>query len=588
MIFEILLIHFCGSHFLFFSYLAISGLHLYCPFCNFGEPTQATRVFTLTPNQSHPVNRALCSLLPCLLAVSLTWSQPAPVTLTIQSYQALTNGMIRIVDAVSPGAANEALQELREALGLQELKGVDLSRPWQVALWADDFSTPPCLSIRIPVTDFTTFRNGLESGFLKGDADAERPIEQVGDYAKIWLQFGSPSETTRTAEKAWQPASLKDAAGVLRLVIHPNPSIRAELINGLAMGRMTVGMAMAGQADQAPAGMDMKAMGELLALYFDVLETGFKGFESFLVELDLEAESLKLQEIITPLPGSDLAAWFQSKPGNLDALARYLDPNAPVALAMQFGDNPALLPTLQRFVALSLQMQGLAPDSDAARQTQQLLESFLPFRFSGNLHFDDGFEFDGLYQFPGKDSAAVYAELKKFLESAGKDQVGEDQPYQEISFEPAQRKSHGLSVDRVIMVLNLDTPIYAMPGQKEMIESFWPGGRMISDYALKGQDLLMGSPSRLDALLERSETAAPGPTAGVTPHTVAYGHVNLFKLLPSMLALNPMIPEEDKARFDRIESKGTDVGFRLDLDGRFLYSATIPIQNFRVIGQLVE
>jgi hypothetical protein len=523
-----------------------------------------------------------------LLATSLSWSQPAPVTLTIQSYEALPNGMTRIVDAVSPGAANEALEELREGLGLQELKGVDVSRPWQLALWADDFSAPPCLSVRIPVTDFTTFRNGLEPGFLKGDAGGERPIEQVGDYAKIWLQFGSPSETTRAAEKAWRPDSLNNTADVLRLVIHPNPSIRAELINGLAMGRMTVGMAMAGQADQAPAGMDMKAMGELMGVYFDVLETGLKGFESFLMELDLEADALNLREIITPLAGSDLAAWFQSKPGNLDGLTRYLDRSAPMALAMQFGDNPALLPTLKRFVALSLQMQGLAPDSDAARQTQQLVESFLPFQFSGNLHFGDGFEFDGLYKFPGKDSAGVYAELKKFVESAGEDQVGENQPYREISFAPAQRKSHGLSVDRVTMVLNLDTPVYAMPGQKEMIESFWPGGRMIFDYALKGQDLFMGSPARLDALLERAATTAASPSAGLSPHTVAYGHLNLFKLLPSMLAVNPMIPEEDKARFNRIDSTGTDVGFRLDLDGRFLYGATIPIQFFRVIGQLVE
>jgi hypothetical protein len=233
-------------------------------------------------------------------------------------------------------------------------------------------------------------------------------------------------------------------------------------------------------------------------------------------------------------------------------------------------------------------MQGLAPDSDAARQTQQLVESFLPFQFSGNLHFDKAFEFDGLYQFPGKDPADVYAELKKFVESAGKDQVGEDQPYREVSFEPAHRKSHGLSIDRVIMVLNLDLPIYAMPGQKEMIESFWPGGRMIFDYALKGEDLFMGSPAGLDALLERAATPALSPSSGLTPHTVAYGHVNLFKLLPSMLAVNPMIPEEDKARFNRIDSTGTDVGFRLDLDGRFLYGATIPIQFFRVIGQLVE
>jgi hypothetical protein len=272
------------------------------------------------------MNRALCSILP-RLACNLRHLEPTrPGHADHPELPSPRPWHDRIVDAVSPGAASEVLEELREALGLRDLEGIDRARPWQIALWADDFTAPPCLSVRIPVTDFATFQNGLEPGFLKGDAGAERPIEQVGDYAKIWLPFGSPSETTRAAEKAWQPDTLTDRTGVLRLVIHPNPSIRAELLNGLAMGRMTVGMAMAGQEDQALEGIDMKAMGQLLGVYFDVMETGLKGFESFLMELDLEADSLNLREIITPLAGSESGRLVPIQSRELSMVsARYLD-----------------------------------------------------------------------------------------------------------------------------------------------------------------------------------------------------------------------------------------------------------------------
>jgi hypothetical protein len=540
-------------------------------------------------NELHPVNRTrLTLLLAVVLSTSMSWAQPAPVTLTVQSYDALANGLTKVADAVAPGAADDALREFRDALGLQDLQGVDRARPWQVALWADDFSAPPSMSVRIPVTNFDSFRNGLQPGLLKGDAGVEPSIEQIGNYAKVWLEFGTPSASTRAAEKAWQPDSLNDTTGLLSLIVRPSDSLRTELVNGLAMGRMTIAMAFASQAEHAPEGLDVKTMGELMGAYFDMLETGLKGFQTFELGFDVAAESLVARQIVVPLAGSELAGWFQAQPGDLDALTPYLDRNAPMTLAMRFELNPTLLPTLKRFVALSMQLQGLAPDSDASAKTTELIESFLPMQFAGNLNFARGFEFNGLYRFPDKDPSAVYAQMKDFLQVIAKDQVGEDQPYRSVTLEPAQRKSHGLAIDRATFVLNPDAPMYQMPGQQEMLEAFWPDGTMIFDYALKADDLFMGSPASLDALLERAAASKPGPAAGLARHTVAYGHINPLRLLPSMLALNPMISEDDKKRFDQLNPAGCDIGFQLDLDGRFSSTTTIPIQLFRVLGQLAQ
>ena len=87
-----------------------------------------------------------------------------------------------------------------------------------------------------------------------------------------------------------------------------------------------------------------------------------------------------------------------------------------------------------------MQMQGLSADSDAIRDTQKLVESFVPMRFAGSLDVSEGLQFGGLYQFPGKDAATVYPNMKDFLRNSMQSQVGEDKPYSSITVEEGVRK----------------------------------------------------------------------------------------------------------------------------------------------------
>jgi hypothetical protein len=527
----------------------------------------------------------LLSIVAVLMAPAV-WAQTAPITLTLQSYQAFTDAFTKVVDAVSPGSAGEALDELREGLGIQELKGVDKSRPWQVAVWLDSMSVPPSVSIRVPVSDFAAFRDGLNPGFLKGEDDAN-PIRQVGNYATVWIEFGSPTESTKAGEKAWKPESLKTAAGVARLAIRPSSALREEMVGAVGMGRMAIGAAMTGQNQEAMGGIDPKVMVQLMSVYFDVIETGIKGFESLDLKLDLSGETLIVEETIVPVAGSALAGWFTVKDGNLGALSPFLNRKSPMGVAMRFEGNESLMPTLKKFIGLSMQLQGLPADSDAIRETEQLIESFVPMQFAGNIDVNQGIQFGGIYQFPGKDSAKVYASMKEFLRNSMQSQVGTDKPYSSVTLDEGQRKVNGVSVDRATMVINLEAPIYQMPGQKEMMESLWPGGKMIFDYALKGQDLLMGTPEHLDALLAGPAASAYQPN-GVNPQTVAFGHFNVFSFINAVMAANPMMSDEDKAKFNEVDSTGTAVDFRVDLGNRLVYHASIPLKLLRTIGQLAD
>jgi hypothetical protein len=354
------------------------------------------------------------------------------------------------------------------------------------------------------------------------------------------------------------------------------------------MGRMAVGAAMSGQDSQAMGGMDPKVMGELMGVYFDMLETGLKGFESLAVNLDLKGETLMVEETVVPVAGSALAGWFQIKGGTLGTLSPYMSQESPMGLAMRFEGNESLMPTLKRIISLSMQMQGMPADSDAIKDTERLLESFVPMQFAGSFDMNAGVQFGGVYQFPGKDAAKVYADMKEFLQKSMQSQVGEGKPYSSVTITEGDRKVGAVSVDRATMVVNLDAPIYQMPGQKEMIEGLWPGGKMIFDYAMKGKDLYMGTPGKLDALLAGPATATAYKPEGVNPQTAAYGFLNLFKLMESIMAANPMMSDEDKEKLGNVDSTGTAVDFRVDLGDRLFYKAGFPIKFFKSIGQLAD
>ncbi len=556
-----------------------SGLHfLVDPPCYAPEPK-------LNPKLTVNYLSKLLSIVAVLIAPAV-WAQTAPITLTLQSYQAFTEGFTRVVDAVSPGSAAEALEEMREGLGIQDLKGIDQSRPWQVAVWLDSMSVPPCLSIRVPVSNFAAFRDGLNPGLLKGEDDANR-IQQVGNYATVWIEFGSPTESTKAGEKAWKPESLKTAAGVAQLAIRPSAGLREEMVGAVGMGRMAIGAAMTGQNQEAMGGIDPKVMGELMSVYFDVIETGIKGLESLEIKLDLKGDTLIVDETIVPVANSALAGWFTVKDGNLGALSPFLNRKSPMGVAMRFEGNESLMPILKRFIGLSLQLQGLPADSEAIRETERLVEAFVPMQFAGNIDVKQGIQFGGIYQFPGKDSAKVYASMKEFLRNSMQSQVGTDKPYSSVTLDEGQRKVNGVSVDRTTMVMNLEAPIYQMPGQKEMMENLWPGGRMIFDYALKGQDLIMGTPEHLDALLTGPAVSA-SPPDGVNPQTVAFGHFNVFNFINAVMAANPMMSDEDKAKLRDLDSTGTGVDFRVDLGNRLVYHAGIPLKLLRTMGQLAD
>jgi hypothetical protein len=510
----------------------------------------------------------------------MAWASPPPVHLSLRSHQSVSNLVTRIAESVSPGAAADLFQGIHDGLGINELKGVDVSRPWHVSVWAENLDRAPSVSIRIPVTDFAAFQDGLEPGLLQGEGEQGR-ITNLGDYARIWMELSPASETVKAAEKAWTPPVT--TRGAVDFGMAPGDELRGALVGMVGMGRMAFTAAMS-QGAAAMPGMDPASLGELMGVYFDLIQMGIQGLEQVSMDLDLQNEVLVFREEITALAGSELGRWFQTQEGRLGQLAASVGMQEGFGLAMRIDDNPDIVPRLKQFVTLSMSLQGVPADSEAARETAELMEAFLPMEFAGAGGMEEAFEFAGIYRFPGKDPARVYAVMQRYLKGPLQEQVGPEKPYQSVVLQENHRTVEGLSVDRVTMTLNLDSGIYQMPGQREMLESFWPEGKIVFDYALRGDQMLMGSPEKFEALLAKPSTTAA--ERGYGPHTMAYGHFNLLRILPRLMALDPGADETVMERISQLDTSGTALEFRLDMDGRLNAETRLPLKLLKVLGDL--
>ena len=531
------------------------------------------------------MNRLSRNLLVALaLGGATAMAAPAPLTLTVKSYRALTNNLSRIIEAASPGSSGEALEGIGSGLGISQLKGIDLDRPWQVSIWAEGTPSRPDISVWIPTSDFAAFKEGLEDGALKA---GETSIRNVGNYAGVWLAGSASAKDAEDAHAAWKPDQLKTVDKAILLEVVPGEPLRETLLQGLGGMRMMLSGVIAGQQAQAMPGLDPKALAELMGVYFDVIGVFLKGLERIDLSLDVRGENLFVSKHIRAKAGSELVGWLKAGEGSLDSVLPYVGSQAPVSFAMRWGESAGFMPTLKKFMRLSMQLQGVADDSEAVKETDKLMDMMFPLRAAGYVDMGKGFSVAGVYQFPGHDAGEVYKFMRGYFEKTMQSQSGEGKPYKSIRWEQAKQTVAGTKIDRATMEFNLDAPLYQMPGQKEMIEKLWPGGKMEFDYALKGENLFFASPANTENLLS-GKAASSGVKPVVNKNTVGYARVNILKMLPMMLDANPMVPDEVKEKIKGLESAGTDVTMRIDLDGAASGEATVPLKLIQSLGKLQD
>lgn len=533
----------------------------------------------------------LISLVTLLGAAPVFAADAPPVSVTIQSYQDLEADFKSVAKRLKPDSEDEAWEEFRRELKIADLDGIDLASPWQAAIWWEIAEKTPSMSFRIPVLDFDAFQTSLEA-VAEANGSEDISIQQVGGYANVWMEGEDSPAGAKELHDAWTPAQLRAPEKTIEVAVHFPEAIRRSVLQTIGMGKMAITGGLGSLPDEGIPGMNPRALVELIGVYFEVMEMGIQGVKTLELHLGVEQDLLKIGKRVTAKADSELDSWMTPADGSLESVLPFLNSEAAMAFAMQFGGSPAMMPTVKKFSRLSFEMQGTKKDDPAIRELEKLLDAAIPMVFANSSDFTDGMQFDGVYRFPGRDLDAIYQMVVQYVNGPLQSQVGAKKMYKTLSLKKAHREVDGVSVDRFFMEINWDAPMYQLQNaseqEREMIEKMWPFGKMEFDLAQKGGNLFVGSPQVFDELLQRDSTGGPPSEIPFSPRTFACGKVNVFQFMPMFFSANPFIPEEEKRRFQDLDVDGTDIVFHVELNNEVQAQVAVPLKVFSTIAKIVE
>lgn len=524
-------------------------------------------------------------------AVALAQDKTPPLaSVKVQSFDALTSAARRLATTLGVGNEWNPETELATAIGSPKLAGVDRKKPWRLSLSLSGPGGSSLIVLYVPVTDFEAFKNGLPDSSLLRGGGSKNELLKSGDFAVVVFRQGQAAESSAAEKQALAAGAPTTTAGahLLEVSLQPDEAARQQALGLLAIGRMGLIQAVAGQQKTDGMPFNAKALSEMMGWYVDGVEAFVRGLDRLDVQADLGDLSITINKKITAVADSDLSRWFKPTGTGLSDLPNLLDPKATVSFAAAIGPKPAFLPGLKKLVRLGFKMQNQEIDEKTAGQIDQMLDTLAPMRFAGSVDWAKNISMAGVYEFPGVGAKKAYDSFKKFFTDAMPAMTGTNKAYSSFVFKEAMRKFGDVPVDRFTMTFNLDAPMLKMPGQREAMEAMWGGGKMEIEYAVKGDRLYFANPEKMADVLNASPRSVTKDEMAATPETVIVGRANILMLVKQAMVINPMVPVALKESAARLNTQGADVRFRVNLDGRMSGRAEIPLTLLQAIHQLRE
>ncbi len=507
---------------------------------------------------------------------------------TIRSFGELSNAVVRVVGAVVPEMKENIGGQLTAALGLTNMAAFNPDGAWELAMWQPSGSPKPLMALRGPIPDVKEFHNALNPEGALAKAGEDWVQLGSGSAAIVFTAADDQSDQEKAELKQWEGETIARPGQTVEVRLEPSPAAKAQLLPLLAVARMALTQRIESTATN---GVNSKALRELFGLYFDGIETFVKGLHELKVGLGVDRGSVVLEETVSPEPDSDLAHWIHKPPYPLRAEdVKAVTPHALASAAMTIEKNERLLNLMRRFFQLSMEMQNAGTNQNSTRGMMDLIELSLPMRVWGSAFFDGHLEFSGAYQYPASSAAAVYGKMKPLLKELVKTWAGQEKLYSAASFTEKVRTVAGIPVDRFSLTFNLNSPLYRLPQQKQQIEAMFPNGKMDMDYALKNNELLVATPGRIQGLIEGTSQPEAQPAFRTDDATAAVGYFNILRFIQHTFSVSSDLPEAQaiKERMAKLETNGTAIRFRLEMDRQARCETHVPLKLLEQIGRIKQ
>lgn len=468
------------------------------------------------------------------LALSVAQSSQPNVTVQIQSINALKNTASQLAESIQP----EFKFMVEGAFASIPLQSLDRDRPVGLAVWAEIPGRAPQVALYLPVTGEDAFqKDATEAPGMFNDLSPRMYLSESG-----YQVLSNTKQLTEQTAKSWSPAGFAEDnmastqsfspenRSLVRMTaqLSENAMLRTQGLMGINIARVGMAQAMAsGQADFGQLGFDPKGMMDIMELYFKVGETLIRGFKDLQTDLGISDGVLMVEDQVHALDGSELSDWMTGGDwtGGMENLLGVSGPDDLVTLGIAIGRSETFLNGYGKLIEASMKMQGVVEMADFTGAFVEMGEKMLPVRAGGAMTMsDDGSSLEWLfaYDFSGSSLKEVYPLFSEFVEMFKKSgMVGEDKMYSAMEWAESVATYSGHNIDRMTMTLNLDSPLFKMPGQKEMMEFMYGGSSVKQDYAKLENILVGGTPSKLKGFLSQQKDAdlkyKPAPGSKLLP-----------------------------------------------------------------------
>jgi hypothetical protein len=480
------------------------------------------------------------------------------VRVSVRSLESLESWIDKVVTPFSEDASKALFSAIYNGLGITDPSLIDRTKPWDVALWFERFGASPSISLRLPVKSMEDFRESLTDESLLLPTNEESSIREIDGYGVFLASFTPLTDSMQAAEKAWKPASVMDVFTspdeTVIIGLQMTETLRSSLQQLLGFSRkmmMQTFEAMGGEKNnreaQAPTPVPFNPvdMAGIMGIYFDILHNVVGDLEAMQLGLGSDGQDLVNRFHWSPLEGSDTAQCFAAPEGSVDQLLQYLPPGRSGYFAARVSFPAEFLPTVARFMDISMKAQGLEMSEEDMKHLMDMIAGFLDYNAAGFIDMQKGMKFGMAYDFerPAEETMKAFMD---YYQSPGFSAIaGDDKFFKSVSIKEKSVSRSGdrpaLEAQSISMKINMDSPLFQLPVQREMMTAMYGGDEIYYEIAVDDGHLLYTMNTGLEEL---HKGTGPDASLPIESNTILSFRADGLKLLRGALQSHESLNEK--------------------------------------------
>lgn len=503
-------------------------------------------------------------------------TESAPLlSVELESYAALLSDVGAIAAAVGEDTSMLEMQ-LGGMLGPGVMDLIDQSQPWHAAVWMEAFGQPPVIAVVLPVADSEALKAAMETSML---AMMGAQVLDAGDRVVLFGSNPGVPIADNWVERiqGYAEALVLAPTETLQIRVELSEQIREAAVAAIAIPKAQMMAVMNDPSMTANSGMPEGTVAGIMEGYFSMYETLLRDLDHLEYGMSVEADDWTFELSLTPLPDSKSAKFLASQNIDITDLGSSALWDSDFAMVIGMAALPEdWQPTLSELMKGLMPLYGLS--EDVAADWMEGMNMTLPFKGVYNMNLDGGMTYSGFYEILETPATEVYDKWLKISEGAVAGTGSTPPYYSDITIEKGYRTQSDHPVDLMVLTMNPEHPMMAIPEQKALMDQMFKDGKITYEMCLIDNRIYMGTEGVLNDVMAQTRSKPP---IEINANTRIAGSMNIISL---MKVGNELAGSEAMLDLSSVDSKGAAQSFSVETSDALKIKAVTPLKLLKAFS----